>query len=359
MSSNLINYMPTLAVRPSELQGLELLPKVTKDRMTPCFLLAPWMNSKKLDGSIQRINRAFANRYFFLDIDHNYYNASGSKSESQLHFSQIRQSSDAYSAWRYFIKSYNNVWPCLQVHDLSQEQIRSQIDEFRDLGRRYCLRIDRLRIPKNLSLAIKEITRTGAADYIVVLEGGWSRDALTLEAWFTRIISRYLQYIDAQIPIVVSCTTMPINFTEMMGITPVYFENRRLAENISRRYNHLHFVFGDWGSTRPRSSVDFASRPLPRIDYPTRDSWYIARNKENSWRYSDAAKNIVSNEGIWDGGLNVWGEEMIRLTAEGDSNGIASPQKNVASRVNIHLHLQAFYNESNLQHVSMEEDWED
>ncbi len=207
MSLASLEYMPTLSIRPSEMQGLELLPRATKDRMTPCFLLAPWMNSKNLDGAVQRIQRSYRNKCYFLDIDHNYFNVSGSESESQVHFSRIRSGGNAYSEWINFIKLYDNAWPCLQVHGLSQEQIRSQIIEFQELGRGYCLRVDRLRMPKNLSLAIAEITRTGTADFIVLLEGGWSRDALALESWYSQVISGALRNIDARVPIVISCTT--------------------------------------------------------------------------------------------------------------------------------------------------------
>ena len=65
-------YVPTLSVRASEMNGLEFLPSATKDRLLPCFLLAPWVNSSSLERAIDRIQRAFPNRHYCLDIDRDY-----------------------------------------------------------------------------------------------------------------------------------------------------------------------------------------------------------------------------------------------------------------------------------------------
>ena len=100
-------------------------------------------------------------------------------------------------------------------------------------------------------------------------------------------------------------------------------------------------------------------RPADRVDYPTEDSWYIARNGPNNWNFKDAAQEIVRQEGVWHGELDIWGEEMIRQTAVNLNLGINSAQKNVASRVNIHLHRQAFYHEPEVSGIDFDEDWED
>ena len=101
------------------------------------------------------------------------------------------------------------------------------------------------------------------------------------------------------------------------------------------------------------------SRPLPRIDYPTRDSWIIARNKEEAWHYNDAANEIVNHKDHWDGNLQIWGEDMIRDTMNSSKFGVNTPQKNVAARVNIHLHLQAWHGEADYHGLDFDEDWVD
>jgi len=50
---------------------------------------------------------------------------------------------------------------------------------------------------------------------------------------------------------------------------------------------------------------------------------------------------------------------MIKNTAINQELGVDTPQKNVAARVNIHLHRQAFYGESDIGGLNLDEGWED
>jgi len=50
---------------------------------------------------------------------------------------------------------------------------------------------------------------------------------------------------------------------------------------------------------------------------------------------------------------------MIQKTAIRTALGIDTPQKNVAARVNIHLHLQAFWADPDPDLSDFEEEWED
>lgn len=168
-----------------------------------------------------------------------------------------------------------------------------------------------------------------------------------------------LQAIDANVPVVLSCTSMPKLFSTFEGVYPVPFNNRQLVNQISRRSNRAKIVYGDWGSTRPREPGGYANRPLDRIDYPTEDAWYIVRNKEKNWDFEEAAEVLIERSGVWDGNLNIWGEEMIYQTTINEEIGIDTPQKNVAARVNIHLHRQAFYGQPGLDAMDFDEDWED
>jgi len=141
-------------------------------------------------------------------------------------------------------------------------------------------------------------------------------------------------------------------------VTRVPFTNRLLVEQIKRQTNRTRIVYGDWGSTRPREPGGFANRPLDRVDYPTNNSWYIARSKKMVGIFRVAAKGILEDP-AWDGNLGIWGEELIKNTAINPVIGIDTPQKNVAARVNIHLHRQAFFGVGELGGINLDEDWED
>lgn len=352
------SYVPTLAIRASEMYGLEFLPAVSKDRITPCFLLAPWPNAINLDRALDRVEKAYRNDFYFLDIDRD-YEFSNLEAPAQQALAHLLDPANSFSNWCSFVEQRKWIWPCIQVRGQTESQIRSQINRFQELGRAYCLRITRDRFPENLSEVVAAFAASGASDFAIILEGGWHNDALSLASWFDGVMRGYLGEIDASVPIVLSCTSMPKLFSEFDGgISNVPFSNRQLLSQISAGSNRARVIYGDWGSTRPREPSGFANRPLARIDYPTNSAWHIARNKGEDWNYTFAARAIISS-GIWDGNMNIWGEEQIRNTAISEDLGINTPQKNVAARVNIHLHRQAFFGTENWTSINLDEDWED
>lgn len=353
------DYVPTLAVRASEMNGLEFLPGATKDRLTPCFLLAPWANSSSLERTITRIERAFPKRPYFLDIDRD-YQLTNPESGPQQELAELLVPSNSFENWVAFVGEHERVWPCIQFHGQTEAEIRKQIEAFQDLGRPYCLRIVRDRFPNNIDDIVDAFAAGGAADFAILLEGGWTRDPLSLAAWSLGVITESLQAIDAAVPVVLSCTSIPKMFTSFSSDKPtaVPFNNRQLVEQVARSSNRARVIFGDWGSTRPREIGGFANRPLDRVDYPTEGEWYIARNKEAEWTFEDAALAIVGSP-AWDGNLGIWGEEMIQNTGINQALGINTPQKNIAARTNIHLHRQAFYGQQGIDPMTFDEDWQD
>lgn len=97
---------------------------------------------------------------------------------------------------------------------------------------------------------------------------------------------------------------------------------------------------------------------MDRVDYPTSDAWNISRDKTDGWDFHRAAEAIVEGPD-WDGDLGIWGEEMIQNTTVSPELGIDTPQKNVAARVNIHLHRQAFFGTGDIGGLDLDEAWED
>lgn len=352
-------YVPTLAIRASEMNGLEFLPAATKEKITPCILLAPWANALTLDKAIQRVEKCLRNQNYILDIDRD-YEFTNLESPPQKELLALLDPSDAFANWCRFVAEHEWVWPCIQTRGQSEAAIRTQIRRFQEAGRAYSMRIFMHRMPDNITEVVSAFAAFGVADYAIILEGGWTRDPLTLAVWFDGMIGGILQAIDATVPIVLSCTSMPKLFTDFDGgITQVPFNNRMLIDQIrQRRSNRSRIMYGDWGSTRPREQSGFASRPLDRVDYPIRNAWDIARNKTQNWDFRRSAQAIVGSAD-WDGNLGIWGEEQILNTTISPALGIDTPQKNVAARVNIHLHRQAFYDAGNLSGMNLDEDWED
>jgi len=359
MSLENTEYVPTLAIRASEMRGLEYLPQASQSRMSPCFLLAPWGSSHSIEAAIRRIETAFPHGQYFLDIDRD-YTFSNIEAPAQVELLRLMDPAHAFANWCDFISEHPRAMPCLQLRDQSLGEVKAQIERYRKVGRTFALRIFRDRDPINLDEAISALTAEGAADFIIILEGGWARDALQLPAWFHGLIDNALSEINASVPVVASCTTIPKAFSPYVDRCEVRFTNRTLLSQIQAQTNNRKIIYGDWASTRPRETRGGGGRQIPaRIDYPVDNAWWIYRNPEQNWSFSDAAKRLVGHEDVWDGTTGQWGEQMISETAVNENLGIDSPQKNVAVRVNLHLHRQTFYGTDLPAIGDFDDDWED
>ncbi len=384
-----INYVPTLGIRPSEMNALEYSLGATKNNLKPCALLAPWGVSNSLENSIKRFEKAYPKEPYFLDIDRIYSPKNEDKPSpkdinkflqteggyknwidkvyppkyldrpAQKTMKSLLDPKNGYENWINFIGNHQKVHPCIQCEEQDVHQIQQQIKAVKELKRPYCLRIDVQKHYPNMKDIIAAFAKE--ENYTIILEGGLVSDILTLTDKFSGFISTQLNTLNQSVPIVISYTSFPTGFVTISGIQPTIFENRLLVETLRNKILN-RIVYGDWGSARPRDNRSGGNRePIPaRIDYPTKEAWYIARNKEAGWNYQMAAKEIVKIPD-WHGSLGIWGEDMIKRTVQNQSLGIDTPRKNVASRINIHLHRQAFYlkNDFDLTNIDLEDDFID
>ncbi len=348
-------YVPTLAIRPSEMNGLEYLPRKSKERLMPMILLAPWSSSHSLDKAMERVARAYPQGKLFLDPDRDYV-PSNSDSPAQAEWLELRNPANSFQAWRAFCRNYPRVVPCLQLEGQTQSDILKQARDAQDREAEFCLRIELARRPINLSEVVEALVTLGTADYTVVIEGGWRSDPLSMLLDANGLINGVLDRLDGRVPFVVSCTSIPKSYGDIEGIAERSFSNRNLVNQLRRSSNRDVIIYGDWASTKPRDNSG-ERLPPPRIDYPAAESWLIARDTERNWSYRDAAQAIVQSP-AWDGNLNIWGEEMIEQTVIDPAFAIDTAQKNIAARVNIHLHLQALFGEA-VSGINLDEDWVD
>lgn len=338
--------------------GLEKLPGATKNVFTPNFLLAPWLTSKSIDKSLERVFRAYPDRTFILDLDRDY--SSKSDGDAFIQFSNLKDSSKSYKGWIDFVKDFDNCVPCLQYKFLSKEEIKKGITDLTRNNSYFAVRFVMPAEVKDLDTVISSLNDIGLANFFFILEGGWARDVLLLEASFSGLIRHIGSSLQARVPIVISCTSIPEDYSKIEGVDTIAFNNRQLISNLQKADNSVELVYGDWASTRPRRPTGPMNAPRPRIDYPIKDSWIISRlvNRDNG-TYKSVAHELSQTQAWKDNfGLGIWGETMIHNTFSKGSFGIDTPQKNVASRVNIHLHNQAFYELGNLKSLDLDDDYE-
>lgn len=339
------DYLVTLGIRPSELSGLKELPGTTKDRLTPVVLLAPWLATTPISRALDKFEEAYPARPYFLDVD-TYYRINDKPNEAKEIWARLADKPADIDAWWSILAKYPNANPCLLMAQQPIERVRDQIRWARENNRTFCLRVNLAEgigsgIPQWMPALAKELAEEGATDYAVVFEFGWVQDALIVGAVAVGYLNTFFSEIPPTIPIGISCTSFPKDFTPYDGTEVREFTNRELIAQVQRATNRPRIVYGDWGTTRPRS-YGHASQPKNRIDYPTDASWVFARDQEESVGFQTAASRITGSE-YWSGNLGIWGEQLIEGTAAGQAFAIDSMPKMYAARINIHLHRQAFY----------------
>lgn len=330
-----VRYSPTLGIRPAEMRGLEELSEGDKSAIFPLVMLAPWVGSATLDKSIERLETAYGDRPILLDIDRD-FSSQNPGSDCHQTFFGLQQPANGYEAWRNFVSAHEQVVPVIQ-HRAGADNVLRQIEWAEGLGRGFAFRFDdpSIGIPADVGAAINQIDH---AEFAFFLDSRWSVTGIEHQMWLENASAQLVNY-HANVPIVLSGSNFPRVFSDIDGVVRRGIGARRAFNAVRQNLNQPQFIYGDWASTKPRS-YERGGRPLPRIDYAGRLEWTIARSKSEEWGYSEAARQLIRSTS-WRPGLPVWGANMIERTAANDAFAINSSSKNVASRVNIHLHVQA------------------
>lgn len=353
-------YIVTLGIRPSEINGLKELPGSSKNSLTPIVLLAPWLATVPLSRALMKFEEAFPDRPYLLDVD-TYYQPGTNVNEAKEQWAELNSKPANLNLWWELLSKFPYAQPCLLMAEQPIEKVREQINWARENDRTFCIRINLADgigsgFPLWMPDLINELVVEGAIDYCVVFEFGWVPDPLILSVIASGYFQNFFSKIPPEIAVAVSCTSFPKDFTPFHGLENHKFANRELIAQIRQTTNHPKIIYGDWGTTRPRN-YGHASPPKHRIDYPTDTSWVFSRDQDESISLHEAAKRLVDSE-FWSGNLGIWGEKLIQDTADGLPFAIDTMQKMYAARINIHLHRQAFY--GNLPPPeALDEEWVD
>ncbi|MEO0550467.1 MAG: beta family protein [Pseudomonadota bacterium] len=342
---NVSEYIVTLCIRRAELSGLKELPGGAKDELTPVVLLAPWLATTPLSRAVDKFEDAYPNRPYFIDVD-TYYQPGEKGNEAKDEWAELAKKPANLNVWHKLLLQYPNANPCLLMADATIESARAQIEWAREHNRSFCLRMNMAPgvgpgIPTWMPSLVAELTREGAVDYSVVFDFGLVKSALDIAPLATGYISSFFSGIPAEIPLSVCCTSFPSDFTVFDGLEELTFTNRQLIAQIRQATNHPKIIYGDWGSTKPRT-YGHASPPKTRIDYPIDGGWVFARDQKTPVSFEEAAQRITGSAN-WSGTLGIWGEQLIEGAAAGQAFAIDSMPKMYSARINIHLHRQAFY----------------
>ena len=347
------SYYPTLCLRRAEMKAMENLPTSEKAKMRPIVLLAPWLNSIRFQNSFDTVEKSIGIIPIIVDLDRDY--RSNSPHESRQYFRDLLSGSGADNLWIELVRSHDNYVPCIQNFG-NDDQIASQVAAFRELGRGIVFRVP-INVSGQIEFVSKWLDDSDLANQLVVLEGGWADFTLEQQDAFTTKIEKLLGMFPA-VRFVVSSSNFPNAFTNLDDMASVTIDSRRLYSSLFERFGNYQMFYGDWGSTKPRRYDGGGSKPLERIDFPTKTKWIIARSKEQEWDFVAAAKRITRLE-EWKGRPEIWGVKLIEKTALNLPGAITTGPQSIAARVNIHLFLQNNYATQNIRSVPTISEWVD
>ncbi|WP_428334291.1 beta family protein [Novosphingobium sp.] len=332
-------YYPTICVRRAEMRAMEKLPATEKEKMLPVTLLAPWLNSIEFNNTFNIVQKSIGSIPIIVDLDR--YFEGSSPLPSRKYYSDLCNFDTGYILWEKLIHSHDNYIPCIQTFNVDKKAISHQIEYFLKLGRGLVFRFE---IERNYDLdyLFERISEIMTDNLLCIFDYGYKEYSTELENRLSNLIDRLIS-ISPTAKFVISGADFPNDFSQFDNFSEAKeISSRQIFEILRSKYGNYNLYYGDWASTKPRRYDGGGGTPLPRIDFPTKQRWIIARSKEDNWDFELAAK-MITRLPEWDDRPHVWGTGMIEKTALGLPGGISTGPEAIACRVNIHLVVQNNY----------------
>lgn len=327
-------YCPILHTRAAEVKGLQRLPEASKDLLFPLLVARPWPNASHLTKTWEKIEEAFGQRRFALDLDH-FKRHSSSVKPAAAEFDALFDPANGYETYYTQISELPSAVPVLQFTGGALPDLAAQVAHADALERGLVLRVQHDHCPHPHGLVASVFD--AHPDTVLFVDLGWSPDVLSREVWASTLLSTID---DPEREIVVAASSFPESFRARPR-DEIRAEERVIFDNLVRRHNAIDLIYGDWGSTRlPREPTPMGAIP-PRIDLPLSREW-VSFRRDGEEDFQDIATRIV-NDRSWEITPNIWGAYQIEATADGASGSISGQAAAAAVRVNIHLHRQAHF----------------
>lgn len=336
MSEFTNRYYPTICIRRAEMRAMSKLPLDEKKKMLPIVLLAPWLNSINFENTIKTVDNCIGPIPIIADLDS--YFESSSPLPSRKFFWELMDKNNGHIKWCELIAENSRYIPTVQTHGRVAEAIEYQIAKFKPLSRGMVFRFE---LDKTYAwdFVFSKIEQLIEENILCVFDYGYNEPSQIIENKVASLIDR-LVTISATAKFVVTGTDFPNEFSEFDNFsTPKSIGSRIIFSDLVKKYGNYNMFYGDWASTKPRRYDGGGSRPLPRVDFPTKASWIIARSKEDQWDFEDAAQRLTRLP-EWSSRPQIWGAGMIEKTARGLPGGISTGPEAIACRVNMHLYIQ-------------------
>ena len=354
-------YVPLLSVRPAEMRALKELPERDKDLLLPHFLLRPWVGSNYLQSSIEKLIDAYGgDRPAIIDLAEPEQRGARRPVHDELRL--ISEPDDGFANWCAYVERHGNFIPTLQLGDL--DEIELQAGRLLELDRGLVVRFPRQTLLSASRLYAQRLGRIsdGGDGLLFVLDYERSNADLLLHQTEATGLARGVLESAPRAHVAISATSFPDSFGNVDD-QDIY--ERQLFNGVRRAVGGDQLVYSDRGSARAERQAGGGGPVYPRIDYALPGNWQFYRSEDASddaaarpQVYTELAQEVMDDEEAWDAGLRLWGTQMIERTSLGDPDAITSPARATATRINIHLHRQLFFDDPDGLYET-DEDWSD
>lgn len=348
-----VPYIPLLSIKPAEMSALEELPDPTKDLLFPSFFLRPWLAARQLDSALGRIEQAYPDRPYLIEWA-GYDGEPDNRRPVHDALDELREAHNGFENWCAFIADRENLVPVLQLADLAE--LPRQAERFAALGRGIAVRFPQETFGFTRPIMRRLREAIGSRDDICVILDFARQDRFLLNRVAEAV--GYIQGIRAEMPhayIAPSATSFPDSFG---AINDQEIFERSFFIGISLALPDASLIYSDRGSARAEALGGGGGEIPPRIDYAGPNQWSFFRSDggDRPDAYQAQAQAAMDHP-AWDEDLHIWGTQMIERTALGDAAAITSQARAAAARINIHLHRQTFFEDSDV--YDTDEDWTD
>lgn len=329
------------------MRALEELPSSTKNLIFPVIRVRPWLTAKRLARAAERIKDALGDRYFGLDLDAAWRNRGDT--EAYAEFELLFDQQQGWQNYYDFVEGEPFAVPVLRTGlDL---QLDHQLAHVRGLDRGLFIRVD-VEHPISVAQVATRCAELEIENVVFVLDCGWRDHVLPLQAACSSLI-RTIADISQNFEFVAGGGDFPASGFDQGENFEIVGEERQLVEAVRRPINDVDVIYGDWASTRAPSTDNQIRRSRPRLDMPTRRGWECWRSATADGTYADLAAEIVEDRNL--GQMSdLWGEQLIIATKDGDEPSIKSPATAAAVRINLHMIMQAHFDTGGAPDVSDE-----
>jgi Beta protein len=331
-----VSYVPFLHLRMAEMRGLRELPHVSKRNLLPIIRIRPWLTSKSLDRAFDIAREAVGSSRYGLDLDRFKLDASDTR-PAYREFSELFDQEGGYLNYYRKVQEDDEIIPVVRAErNGTIEQIDVQLDHIESIGRGAFVRIE-VESSANYLEFVERASARRAENLVFFFDCGWDPGVLGQAARCVGLVNSLLD-ITVSYEIVVSGSSFPDSFTGVGEQSDLPIYERALFQEVRRQVNRGELFYGDWGSTRkPREPTPALN--TPRIDMASTSHWPVWRSVDGE-TYREVAQRVIADP-QWDNDPDLWGEYLIQSTAEGVDPMIKSLTTAAAVRINLHLSMQA------------------